>query len=369
MKKILLFLFVFVMVMPTISLAEPLDSYTERAIVIGVEELEDLSDEMSGIEHIQKVELKVTSGKYKNEFFEIHNNLSGSVVYDIPVKVGDKIIVVIEELENDEVDVFIADYMRQDYVLYLYLIFIILLLLIGRMKGLKSVISLTITIFAVLKILLPLILSGANPVPVTIFVSIAITIITLFIIAGVNSKSIAAIIGTATGVIVAGVLAYYIGSRIKLTGLSSEEATMLMYIPQGVSFDFRGLLFSGIIIGALGAVMDIGMSIASAMEEIYRANPNLHRKELFVAGMNVGRDVMGTMTNTLILAYTGSSIPLLLLFMAYETSLIKILNLDIIATEVVRALSGSTGLILTIPITAAVSSVLLKREAVKKENN
>ncbi|AOT68544.1 YibE/F family protein [Geosporobacter ferrireducens] len=367
MKKLLLCVFVFLMAAFSISLAEPVDSYTETAIVIGVDDIEDSSDEMSGVEQIQTVQLKITSGKYKNEVFEVHNNLSGSFVYDIPVKVGDKIVVVVDELENGDIDVFVADYMRQDYILYLYLIFVILLLLIGRIKGLKSVISLTVTIFAVLKILLPLILSGVNPVPVTVFVSIGITVITLFIIAGVNSKSIAAIIGTTTGVIVAGLLAYYIGSKIKLTGLSSEEATMLLYIPQEVNFDFKGLLFSGIIMGALGAVMDIGMSIASAMDEIYRANPKLHRKELFMAGMNVGRDVMGTMTNTLILAYTGSSIPLLLIFMAYETSLVKILNLDIIATEVVRALSGSTGLILTIPITAAVSSVLLIREAAKKE--
>ncbi|SHJ45822.1 Uncharacterized membrane protein [Geosporobacter subterraneus DSM 17957] len=369
MKKVILLIcmLTFLMAIPLASFADGMNSYTETAVVIGVEDMENSSDALSGFEHIQIVQVKITSGKYKGEVFEIYNNLSGSFVYDIPVKTGDKIVVMVEELENGEIDVFIADYMRQDYILYLYLIFVILLLLIGRMKGLKSVISLTITILAVLKILLPLILSGKNPVPVTVFVSIAITIVTIFIVAGINSKSIAAIIGTTTGVIVAGLLAYFIGSKIRLTGLSSEEATMLMYIPQGVTFDFRGLLFSGIIMGALGAVMDIGMSIASAMDEIYRANPMLRRKELFMAGMNVGRDVMGTMTNTLILAYTGSSIPLLLLFMAYETSLVKILNLDIIATEVVRALSGSTGLILTIPITAAVSSMLLKREALKKE--
>jgi uncharacterized membrane protein len=141
---------------------------------------------------------------------------------------------------------------------------------------------------------------------------------------------------------------------------------MLTYIPQAVTFDFKGLLFSGIILGSLGAVMDIGMSIASSIEEIHRVNPSLTRKELFSSGMNVGQDVMGTMTNTLILAYTGSSIPLLLLFMAYETSFVKILNLDIIATEVIRSLTGSIGLVVAIPITALASSFFIKKG--KKED-
>ncbi len=154
-------------------------------------------------------------------------------------------------------------------------------------------------------------------------ISIAITIVTIFVIGGINSKSIAAIIGTSSGVLIAGIIAYIVGSQVRLTGLSAEEATMLMYIPQGIDFDFRSLLFSGIILGALGAIMDVGMSISSSIEEIHNANQSLTTKELFNAGMNVGKDIMGTMTNTLILAYTGSSIPLLLLFMAYETSMIK----------------------------------------------
>ena len=225
--------------------------------------------------------------------------------------------------------------------------------------------QLAITMFAILKVLLPMILKGANPIPITILISIVVTILTMFIVGGINKKSIAAVVGTSGGVLVAGIIAYYIGSQVKLTGLSSEEATMLMYIPQEVNFDFRGLLFSGIILGSLGAVMDVGMSIASSMDEIHKANPNLTRKELFKSGMNVGKDVMGTMTNTLILAYTGSSIPVLLLFMAYETSIAKILNLDVIATEAIRSLAGSIGLVLTIPLTALVSSTLIKNSSSK----
>ena len=163
-----------------------------------------------------------------------------------------------------------------------------------------------------------------------------------------------------SGVLVAGLISYLVGSQINLTGMSADEATILLYIPQEITFDFRNLLFAGIILGALGAIMGVGMSITSSIDEIYKANNQLSVKELFDSGMNVGKDIMGTMINTLILAYAGTSIPLLLVFMAYETSMTKIINMDIIATEIVRALSGSIGLILTIPITALIASILIR---------
>ena len=325
----------------------------EASDVVGTEELEG---------EYQNVKLKIISGKYKNKIIDVENNLSSNFAYDIIVKDGDKVVVSIEEIEDGNVDVFITDYMRQHYIFYLTILFILLIIIIGKKKGLKSVLTLIITIFAIMKILIPMILKGANPIPITILISIAITVLTIFVVGGINSKSISAILGTSGGVLIAGLIAYFVGSNVKLTGLSSEEAMMLAYIPQEVNFDFRSLLFSGIILGSLGAVMDVGMSISSAIEEIYNANSNITRKDLFTSGMNVGKDIMGTMTNTLILAYTGSSIPILLLFMAYETSMIKILNLDIIATEVIRSLAGSIGLVLTIPLTAFIASVLIKKD-------
>ncbi|MFZ5965592.1 MAG: YibE/F family protein [Bacillota bacterium] len=364
-KRIVLLILLMVLavsLLSSYSYANETEGFTEKAVVLEADEItsSEITDGLESYE--QYVKLKITSGKYKGETFEVLNNLSNNPVYDIPVKSGDKVVVYMEETEAGDVNVFISDYMRDRYIIYLYLLFVVLIILIGRTKGLKAVISLTVTMFTIIKIMLPLFLKGMNPIALTVGASIFVTIFTLLVIAGINSKSAAAIIGTTSGVMIAGLLAYFVGSSVRLTGMSNEEAVMLLYIPQGITFDFKGLLFSGIIMGALGAVMDIGMSIASAVEEIYKANPCLTRRELFTSGMNVGRDVMGTMTNTLILAYTGSSIPLLLLFMAYETSMVKILNLDIIATEAVRSLTGSIGLVLTIPITAAVASTLIKRK-------
>lgn len=254
-----------------------------------------------------------------------------------------------------------VDYVRDRFTLWILVVFLALLILIGKWKGLKTILTLGLTLFMIIKVLLPGMLKGYPPIPLTVGVSFVITFATIILINGINVKSVAAITGVFGGLLAAGLVMFIAGSQVRLTGLSSEEAVMLMYIPQGVNFDFRELLFAGIIMGALGAVMDVGMSIASAMTEIYRVNPEVNRRQLMVSGMNVGRDIMTTMSNTLILAYTGAALPLMLLFMAYETSIIKILNLDLIATEIVRALSGSIGLLLTIPLTVLVSGFLLKR--------
>ncbi|HSH34909.1 YibE/F family protein [Schnuerera sp.] len=342
---------------------EPVDTYMERALILEAEEGEIVEEIEGMLSQVQYVKLKIISGKYKDQIFDVENHLSNNLAYDILVKEGDKVVVGIEEYSDDTLEVYISDYARQSHIFYLLGVFILLIVFIGRKKGVKAVLTLAFTIFMIMKVLLPLMLKGINPIPISVLVSIIVTIITIFIIGGVNNKSISAIIGTSSGVIIAGFIAYFVGSNVRLTGLSAEEATMLMYIPQGVNFDFRSLLFSGIILGALGAIMDVGMSIASSIEEIHNANTSLTKKELFNSGMNVGKDIMGTMTNTLILAYTGSSIPLLLLFMAYETSMIKIINLDIIATEIVRSLSGSIGLVLTIPLTAFISTILIKKKS------
>ncbi|MTI49257.1 MAG: YibE/F family protein [Firmicutes bacterium] len=308
----------------------------------------------------QLVKVKVTTGKYKNEIFLVENNLSGNRAFDIVVEKGSNVILSIQETPEGVPNVYIADFVRDTYLYIILALFAILLIVIGKMKGLKSLITLSVTAFVVLKVMLPLFLKGYNPIWVTVLSAFFITVITFVIIGGLNIKSISAIIGTLGGVLIAGTLAYVIGKTARLTGLSSEEAHMLMFIPQNIDFNFQGLLFAGIIIGALGAVMDVAMSVASSMFEIREINPDISPTELMKSGMNVGKDIMGTMSNTLILAYTGSSIPLILVFMAYEASLVKILNLDLMATEIIRSIVGSIGLIITIPITSLATGLILK---------
>jgi uncharacterized membrane protein len=199
----------------------------------------------------------------------------------------------------------------------------------------------------------------------TIGLSAVITALSLVLISGWKRKTLAAILGIIGGTTCAGLLAFIFGHAAHLTGLGSQEAQMLGYI-QDYKLDFQGILFASMLFGALGAVMDVGISIASAIEEVYLANPLVTPRDLFKAGMNVGKDIMGTMTNTLILAYTGSSLPLLLILVGYKSSFVKVINLDLIASEIIRALTGSLGLFIAIPLTAAFSTWLIYKETTKK---
>lgn len=339
---------------------------TEKAKVIEIGEPISIGEEnFDG--YIQEIIVEFLSGERKGDQITVENTLSDNAAYNLIFEQGDKVVLTIETYKDSEGEfIYISDHLRNDYILYLGIIFLAAVLIIGKGQGVRALISLGLTVGSVIFILLPNILKGGNPMVWSVIISIGITVVTILLITGFTRKSAAAIIGISVGVIVAGVISYIIGIKIKLTGLSADDATMLMYIPQGIQFNFQHLLFAGIILGALGAVMDVGVSISSSIDEIYKANENLTRRELFDAGMNVGRDIMGTMINTLILAYTGTSIPLLLLFMAYDSSMLEIINLDTVATEIVRSLSGSIGLILTIPITAVISTFLIKNK--EKEN-
>ena len=276
---------------------------------------------------------------------------------------GDEVLLYLQENEQGVIEIaYVAEIVRDKYLLYLVIGFMLALLAVGRLKGLKAIISLILTALAVIYILIPAILNGWDPVKISVLMCILIIAVTLLIISGFNKKPLSAIIGTAGGVLIAGIIALIVGSAAKLTGFGDDESQMLMYIPQNITFDFRGLLFAGILIGTMGATMDVGMSIASAMHEIKENSPNIKTSALFKAGMNVGRDAMATMSNTLILAYAGGSLHLMLLLMAYETPFTHIINWDMIASEVLRSIAGSIGIIFAIPITALASVLIEKYE-------
>jgi len=332
--------------------------YAEKAKVLDVNTQTEGEGEF--VERIQSVALEIKSGSYKGTKVMTQNALATAYAYNIEVEKGDRVIVNLEELENGDIEVYIIDYSRDTQIYLLLFLFVLAILYVGRLQGFKTILTLFLTVFIIFKVHLPLLLKGYDPILITIVVATIITVVTILFISGKEKKGIAAMAGTILGVMISGGLAFAIGAKVHLTGLSNEEAVMLMYIPQGIEFNFRGLLFSGILLGALGAVMDVSMSIASAVEELNRVNSEMSWQRLYMSGMSVGRDIMGTMSNTLILAYTGSSLPLLLLLMAYDSPMNKMMNMDMIATEIIRSLAGSIGIVLTIPITAAVAVLLLK---------
>ncbi len=268
------------------------------------------------------------------------------------LKAGDKVVLMFEEDLDGNLLAYVTDVVREGLLFWLLAAFLGLLILLGGLKGLKTILTLSITVAAIFFILIPAMLRGGNPIWLTMGICSLVSIISLPLIGGFNRKTAAAIFGTVGGVVAAGIIARSVGVAARLTGLSDDEAQFLMYLPGEVVFDFQGLLFAGIIIGALGAVMDVSVSIASSLYELKSHNPDLPARGLIQSGMRIGRDMMGTMSNTLILAYTGGSLHLLMLLTAFDLTLREILNRDLIASEIVRALSGSIGLLLAIPLTA-----------------
>jgi uncharacterized membrane protein len=360
-------LFLLIAALPGVSgrqlSAQPLgdeeETFQLRGRVLTVEDVEPDEAVRDFIDLEQLATVEITRGEYKGEQHTLLNALTGHPLFDLYLTPGRHVILWGEKDSSGALrQVYLQDFARDGYLYILLSLFVVALLVVGRRKGMITILTLSMTIFAVFRVLLPLLLAGYSPVGMTVLVATAISLVTITLISGLGKKSAAASVGTVGGVVIAGLLALLVGSAAKLTGFSSEEAQMLLYMEAG-ALDVRGLLFAGIIIGSLGAVMDVSMSIATSAFEIYCTDPAISFSRLFGSAMNVGRDIMGTMANTLILAYVGTTVPLLLLFMGYQMPWASIINSDLVATEVVRALTGSIGLVASIPLTAFVSGMLL----------
>ena len=314
---------------------------------------------------VQDVTIRIEEGDYEDEEFETIYNLSYDIegkIKGYPLKEGDKVQVQILE-DGENVSVTIIDYVRNSYMLLMFIIFLLSIVLIGGRQGIKAIIALLITILAVYFILINGIFHGLDPIWTSIGTCMFIIIATFVVIGGINKKIITAALGTLGGVISAGIVASIFNYLCRMSG-AGEDAVQLSISMTTMVFDFKDLLFAGIIISALGACMDVGMSIASSLDEIKIKNPTITYKELFTSGMNIGRDAISTMTNTLILAYVGGAITLILLFMASNVSFVDIMNKETIAQEIVSAIAGSMGVVYTVPITAFVYSLLNKDKTV-----
>lgn len=336
---------------------------SETGIVESIQ-YEDVDGLQQGDNSVKQVALvKVLSGKYKGTERLIDNMLTGNPAYDINLNKGDKVILHAERksdeiIDADDVDFFIADIKRDSALLWISALFVLLLLAIGRKKGVYSLLSIIATVALIFFMLMPMILSGFCPIASAVLVGILSTVITIYLVGGFNSKSSSAIIGTSMSLIFAGGLSLLTIYFAHLTGFAGEES-MFLYSAHP-ELDFQGLLSASMIIAALGALMDTGVSIASAINEIYETDSSLSVRQLFKSGMNIGKDVIGTMSNTLILVYLGSALPLVLL--SSNIDLQKFFNLNQVATEISSAVIGSIAILLCVPLTAIISAYLIKNQ-------
>jgi len=329
-----------------------------KAKIIEAGESYERTNATGETETVQNVKVKILNGDKKDEKFDSVYTLTYDIdnkIVGYKLKEGNTVYVKISE-EGGQTTVVVQDVVRQNYLLILVLFFFGSMILVGRKKGIKAIIGLVITVLAVFFVLLATIFKGYNAILVSVGTCFVIIAITFAIIGGWNKKTISAALGTLGGVVLSGVLATVIGYFAQLSGAGKEEAIMLSVASKNVVFNFRELLFAEIIVSALGACMDVGMSIASSLSELKMKKPD----------MNIGGDMIGTMSNTLILSFIGSSLVLILLYMASSVSFTDIINIEAIATEAVCAISGSVGIIYTVPITAAIFAFINRNKEVYK---
>ena len=283
------------------------------------------------------------------------DNLTGNG--QLPVSEGDKLFI-FQTGSPQEESWEAGEFYRSDAILLLAGLFLLGLLLFGRRKGLMTILSLVLTCLAVFVVFVPAILAGYNAYAVSVITCLFIIAMTLSLVSGPSKKSLAAALGCAGGVAVAGILSVVMDKLMKLTGYLNDETMYVSLLNEANPIDLKGIVFAAIVIGAMGATMDVAMDISSSLFEIHRKVPEISYSHLVQSGFTIGRDIMGTMANTLILAYIGSSLTTVLLYASYQASLSQLLNRELIIVELLQALSGSIGILCTIPISAFIASAL-----------
>jgi uncharacterized membrane protein len=317
----------------------------EVAKIIKEKEVEE-----DGEKHLyQELEVFITKGLSKDKTIVVKNG-EFEMANTLRYKKGDKLVIThIKDLKGDDL-YYIADYIRRDALLLLFLIFAVLAVIVGKMWGITSILGMAFSFFVIFKFVLPEIITGANPVLIAILGSVFIIPVTFYMSHGFNKKTHVAILGTVISLVITGLLAFFFVEASKLTGFASEEASFLEFEKHGL-INIKGLLLAGIIIGTLGILDDVTISQSAIVFQLKEANNKLGFKKLYSQAMRVGHDHVSSMVNTLVLVYAGAAMPLLLLFVNNPRPFSEIINYEIIADEIVRTLVGSIGLILAVPIT------------------
>lgn len=329
--------------------------------------LSQRSSEQIGLGFDQIVRVKVLDGLYKDEIITINHRYVKYSITNFDLSIGKKVILEHYYDSNNELKWRIVTVWRAYYLKEFLFVFLFLLVIFGRIKGLMSLASLVFSGFVVIKYMIPLILKGHDAVLVAIVCSSVIIVVSFIMISGFTIKTLVATLGTVGGSLSAGVLSHLYSKVCGITGLVDEEV-MFLVTNIGVDIDFRGLYMGGVIIGTIGVIMDVSMSIASFLFEIKDKSPGILPFDLFRSGLKVGKDVMSTMVNTLVLAYVGSSMPLIIMLVTSDTPLLQSVNSEIVAVEVIRSLAGSVGLILAIPLTSLLSCIFIYYKKTKNKS-
>ncbi|HIR13211.1 MAG TPA: YibE/F family protein [Candidatus Choladousia intestinavium] len=311
----------------------------------------------------QRVKVRMLTGEKEGEELEITS--SSGYLFGAACEVGMQVIV----MQSVSGDTVVASVYTQDreWVIYIFAaLYLLALALVGGWQGMKACLGLVFTFFSMIFVYLPMIYRGYSTFWTAVFLCFITTLVTMYLIGGPSRKTAAAIAGTLAGVVIAGVSAQLFSLASGITGYNVSDIESLMTLWNTEGIQVGGLLFSGLLISALGAVMDVAMSVSSSLQEIYSQNPSMTRFEIFKSGMHVGRDMMGTDSNTLILAFVGGSVSTLLLDYAYDLPYLQIINSNNIGISIMQGLAGSFGVVLCVPLTVLICTALFYGHPVKR---
>lgn len=340
-----------------------MEGKTIRAKVLSITSSENLNATGESVTEKVVFTAQALSTELRGKTLEVIQEIDKSYAFSPrAVREGDTVLIE-AYTENNSTNYYFGDYVRITPLIWLGVIFCILILLFSKTQGIKTLVSLGLTCMAVFGVLLPAILNGKNIYLWSILVCLYITVMTLTIIGGFGKKTACAVIGCLGGTICAGIITAVSDVFLNMTGLLEEESIYLYQLYPDNPIDMKGIIFAMITVGALGAVMDVAMSISSSLYELRVKSPSLTSSQLMKSGFTIGSDMMGTMANTLILAYIGSSLTCVLLYVSYNANLAQVINKEKIIAEILQALAGSTGMLLTLPLTSAVCALFYYRRA------
>lgn len=312
----------------------------------------------------QELAIEITSGDDKGKIIEVKNSEAGLGMINFQYQQyqpQDKVKISIQTDLEGNIIYFLDGMVKRNGLLTLMILFLVVVLLVGRIWGLMSLLGLLTSFIVIFKLIIPLIIKGVDPVLAAVLGSIVIIPATFYISHGFNKKTHVGVVSTLISLIITGFLAVYFVDATHLTGFASEEAGFLQVERHG-SIDIRGLILAGIIIGTLGILDDVTIGQASVVKQLQSANSELGFIDLFKNGMKVGQDHISSMVNTLVLVYSGSALPLLLLFFDSQKTFFDIMEFELIAEEIVRMLVGSIGLVLAAPLATIIAAYVFSKK-------
>lgn len=335
----------------------------EKAVVTAVLE-DDAAPDYDNAEGrrvgTQELEICIQTGAHKDEIMSLTNHMSA--LFNVDLEKGDQVIVRLMTDEDGSYYASLFNYNRGMVLGIFVLLFFILLIALGGKKGLGALLGLLFTLGNIWFILIPCLIRGIPAIAVTVGIVATAAAGSLIFLNGFSIKTLCAVLGCFIGVVAAGGIAALVGNITPINGFNMPEAENLLLYGADKGMKISGLLVCGLLISALGAVMDVALGITSSVWELHEQNPSLTAKKLFRSGMHIGRDAIGTMANTLILAFAGSSLNMLILIQTYDIPFIQLINTDYICIEIIQSIAGAMGILLTVPIVAFISAWLMARE-------